>query len=200
MARFLPRCLKLRERPALMGRWALKLPPDESEDHPPPRTGQTELHRGCGPGHLFRDVAVYDVDRLFRPPDLEPQTATRLAARSHPGIPALAARVLRLLLLARIVRAWFQAVPLPMHSPAAPARRQNMPAATARLQARSCRHRSLSCGALGARASICASLVCNTATYRRQSARLRAYQGSQLVAPAGCGGCRNTRRHVVQAR
>ena len=124
VARFLPRCLKLRERPALMGRWALKLPPDESEDHPPPRTGQTELHRGCGPGHLFRDVAVYDVDRLFRPPDLEPQTATRLAARSHPGIPALAARVLRLLLLARIVRAWFQAVPLPMHSPAAPARRQ----------------------------------------------------------------------------
>ena len=179
-----------------MGRWVLKLPPDESGDRPPPRTGRTELHRGCGPGHLFRDVAVYGVDRPFRPADLEPQTATRLAARSHPGIPALAARVLRLL-LARIVRAWFQAVSLPLHSPAAPARRQNMPAATVRPQARSCLHRSLFCGALGARASICASLVCNTATYRRQSARLRAYQGSQLVVPAGCGGCRNTRRQML---
>jgi hypothetical protein len=60
-----------------------------------------------------------------------------------------------------------------------------------RPQARSCLHRSLFCGALGARASICASLVCNTATYRRQSARLPGYQGSQRIVPAGCGGCWN---------
>lgn len=173
-----------------MGRWVRKLPPDGSGDRPPPPAGRTEVRLGCGPAHLFRDVVVFGVDRLFGPLDLEPQTATQLAARSHSGIRALAARVLRLL-LARNGRVCLQAVSPPLHSPAAPARRQNMPAATVRPQARSCLHRSLFCGALGARASICASLVCNTATYSRQSAQLPGYQGSQRIVPAGCGGCWN---------
>ncbi len=178
-------CLKPPGRPASMARYVLKLTPDESAHRSPPRTGRTELHRGRGPGRLFRDVSACGVDHPFRPPDLGRQTATRLAARSRLGIPALPARVVRLP-LARIVRAWFLPVALPLHSPSAPARRRNMPAATARLQARFCRHRSLFCGALSARASICACLVCNTATYRIQSARQPAYQGSQLITNLVC--------------
>jgi len=148
------------------------------------RSGRPKFRRRCGHAPLFPDVAAGAADRWFRPVEPQPKTAARPAPLSRLRTPAPLARAGRR--PARLAQTSLQAASPQPQSPTAKAGHRNMLAATVQLRPHSCLHQRLFCGALSARASICASLVCNTATYRRQSGRLPAYQGSQLVARARC--------------